>query len=217
VLQSVGRSRESVKDARRALDLDPISPYAMDGLISALAFAGQVDAARAELHRAERLWPGTASLQATQFRFHYRFGDPRVALESIAAEDRNRGPDIFLQTRLDPTPAKVQQMKSYVSRRLKVVGRAGLAFMIQAYGEFDLVDDIYGELLDWPNRDDLAVTVSVFFRPALKSARNDPRFMQIAWRSGLVAYWMKSGQWPDFCSEPDLPYDCKAEAAKLVN
>ena len=24
-----------------------------------------------------------------------------------------------------------------------------------------------------------------------------------------------AGHWPDFCSEPDLPYDCKAEAAKL--
>jgi hypothetical protein len=32
----------------------------------------------------------------------------------------------------------------------------------------------------------------------------------------LLDYWRASGKWPDFCFEPDLPYDCKAEAAKLA-
>ena len=39
--------------------------------------------------------------------------------------------------------------------------------------------------------------------------------MRLAKRAGLVDYWEKSGKWPDFCSETDQPYDCKAEAAKL--
>ena len=49
----------------------------------------------------------------------------------------------------------------------------------------------------------------------MKKFRSDPRFMQVAKRAGLVAYWQQSGKWPDFCSEADLPYNCKAEAAKL--
>ena len=36
-----------------------------------------------------------------------------------------------------------------------------------------------------------------------------------AWGSQLE-YWRKYGIWPDFCSKPDLPYDCKAEAAKIA-
>jgi hypothetical protein len=44
--------------------------------------------------------------------------------------------------------------------------------------------------------------------------RRDPRFMSLAAKLGLVDYWRSSGKWPDFCSEPGLPYDCKAEAAK---
>jgi hypothetical protein len=32
---------------------------------------------------------------------------------------------------------------------------------------------------------------------------------------GLVSWWVKRRQWPDFCSEPGLKYDCAAEAAKL--
>jgi hypothetical protein len=56
----------------------------------------------------------------------------------------------------------------------------------------------------------------VLFRPALKGLRADPRFIQIAHRIGLTNYWRKSGKWPDFCSEPGLPYNCQAEAAKYA-
>jgi hypothetical protein len=46
--------------------------------------------------------------------------------------------------------------------------------------------------------------------------RRDPRFMALAARIGLVDYWRATGHWPDFCAEPGLPYDCKAEAARLA-
>jgi hypothetical protein len=39
--------------------------------------------------------------------------------------------------------------------------------------------------------------------------------MRLAARLGLVDYWRSSGHWPDFCADPGLPYDCKAEAARL--
>jgi TolB-like protein len=44
----------------------------------------------------------------------------------------------------------------------------------------------------------------------------DPRFMKLAARIGLVDYWTTSGHWPDFCSMPGLPYDCRKEAARLA-
>jgi len=46
--------------------------------------------------------------------------------------------------------------------------------------------------------------------------RSDPRFMQVAANLGLVNYWRSTGQWPDFCSEPGLPYDCRAAAKALT-
>ena len=42
--------------------------------------------------------------------------------------------------------------------------------------------------------------------------RRDARFMPLAERLGLVDYWIATDKWPDFCSEPDLPYDCRAAA-----
>jgi hypothetical protein len=57
--------------------------------------------------------------------------------------------------------------------------------------------------------------VSVLFGVGTSAMRRDPRFMPLAARLGLVDYWRSSGPWPDFCSEPGLPYDCKVEAARL--
>jgi hypothetical protein len=45
--------------------------------------------------------------------------------------------------------------------------------------------------------------------------RRDPRFLQLAARIGLVDYWRNSGKWPDFCSDPKLPYNCQAQARAL--
>ncbi len=56
----------------------------------------------------------------------------------------------------------------------------------------------------------------IFFFPPTAAMRRDPRFMPLAARLGLVDYWRAASKWPDFCSEPDLPYDCKVEAAKVA-
>jgi hypothetical protein len=55
-----------------------------------------------------------------------------------------------------------------------------------------------------------------FFYPEMKAFRQDPRFMPLANRLGLVEYWRTSGHWPDFCAEPDLPYDCRGVARTLA-
>lgn len=39
--------------------------------------------------------------------------------------------------------------------------------------------------------------------------------VRVMWRTPLLRYWRTTGAWPDFCYQPDLPYVCKEEAAKL--
>jgi hypothetical protein len=51
------------------------------------------------------------------------------------------------------------------------------------------------------------------FVPVTEQMRHDARFMPLARHIGLVDYWRETGHWPNFCSETDLPYDCRAEAA----
>jgi DNA-binding winged helix-turn-helix (wHTH) protein/tetratricopeptide (TPR) repeat protein len=53
---------------------------------------------------------------------------------------------------------------------------------------------------------------SYLYYPEMRAFRRDPRFMPLAWKLGLTDYWLKTGQWPDFCAEPGLPYNCAAAA-----
>ena len=49
------------------------------------------------------------------------------------------------------------------------------------------------------------------FSPEMKPFRDDPRFWDVAVRTGLVNYWQSTGSWPDFCqSQLDI---CKRLAA----
>jgi hypothetical protein len=59
-------------------------------------------------------------------------------------------------------------------------------------------------------------STEALFSPQGTALRRDPRFIALATKLRLVDYWRATGKWPDFCVEPGLPYDCKAEAAKVA-
>ncbi len=48
------------------------------------------------------------------------------------------------------------------------------------------------------------------FRPSLHEFRSNPAVFELFELNGLLEYWQSSGEWPDFCEEPDLPYDCRS-------
>ena len=50
----------------------------------------------------------------------------------------------------------------------------------------------------------------LLFTPANKQGRDDPRFVKLCARVGLVDHWIETQNWPD-CVE-EVPYDFKAEA-----
>jgi hypothetical protein len=82
-------------------------------------------------------------------------------------------------------------------------------------GAFGREEELFSILLEWQHPDEVNSVIEVLFRPALKNFRRDPRMIVVAKRIGLLDHWRQSGKWPDFCREPDMPYDCKTEAAKL--
>jgi hypothetical protein len=55
----------------------------------------------------------------------------------------------------------------------------------------------------------------VLFRVTMRPFIFDRRFMAFADRVGLLRYWQSSGNWPDFCADRDIPYNCRAETDRL--
>lgn len=219
ILADTGRQYEAVDAAAKAVKLDPLSPVVHSKYTAILAYSGAFDAAKRELAKADRLWPGTASQWDAQFRFHYRYGDPRLARQLLEQQSDSAGGirRAFLDVRENPQPEAIEGLLAGVRERLRNMENPslGLGTAVLTFAHFDKTDDILSTLLSWPKPDDLAVMAEIYFRPEFLQVRRDPRFLLVAKRAGLLDYWLKSGRWPDFCSAPDQPYDCKAEAAKL--
>jgi tetratricopeptide (TPR) repeat protein len=214
-MTQLGRMKEAVSDARRAVQIRPFSPRAQDSYISALMYAGQFDVAREELSKAEALFPGASDLESARFRLNLRYGSAEEALKQARKDDTQGLPEqeAFLKARIEPSPANVTQA---VARARKQLDGSPLstANYTQVLAEFGRTEELIDFLLNW-RRTDRGGSVGVIFRPTFHNFWRDPRSMQVAARFGLVQYWRSSGHWPDFCGWPDLPYDCKAVSAKL--
>jgi tetratricopeptide (TPR) repeat protein len=220
-LMSVGRSREAAATARQALDFDPLSPQMRVKLVDALTYSDKVDSAREELAKAEAIWPNASILRDARYRIELRYGDPQQALQlrtagaagDLSGIQSDQSWRAFLAARTDPTPNKIEAaLNSFRERYRK--NPADIPGYIQALGTFGHVDEAFEVSRNPVTLDSMQAATDVLFRPHMRPIYSDPRFMDLAHRVGLLAYWRKSGMWPDLCSDPQLPYDCKTEAAK---
>lgn len=212
--QMLGRQRDGIVDARRGMQLDPLSPSVRSNYILALAGAGLYDIARHELREAEQLWPGASYVAATGFGFNLRYGDPRQAWEYLRREPAAdwMNAKSYLEARLDRSPRKVERAIDDAERLHRSWPRT-IVHLIQVYGEFDREEDLLELLLRAPEPS--LSSLDLTFRQPVADFWNDPRSLQVAKRAGMLDYWQGSGRWPDFCVSRDLPYDCRTEAAKL--
>jgi tetratricopeptide (TPR) repeat protein len=218
-LSFIGRNSDAVDEARRAVQLNPLSPGFRSNLIQMLTYSDRLPAAEEELRRAEQLWPGSPTIDDARFRLHSRFGDARDALRMVQSPDfRQTYPaqdmEAYLLARINPTQASIESAIAAL-RSSQLTAPRKSTQLVQLLADFGRNDEAY-TLLAGLRPDQLRTMSPLFYRPDFRQFRKDPRFMQITARAGLVAFWRKTGKWPDFCFEPGLPYDCKKEAAKLA-
>ena len=221
-LSKLGRLDEAIAESARASDLNPLSPELLDIHASALAYAGQLDAAFKELADAERIWPGSDRIEQARFRLNFRFGDPNAAEQyltstgfSSAQSDLAVTLD-FLQARAHPSPANVEKtLATYRARYDR--DKADIPAYLQALAMFGRIDEAYAALVPDIAVDSMGANDDILFRSYMDKFRADPRFILLARRIGLVDDWQKTNVWPDFCNQPGLTYNCRAEAAKVKN
>ena len=217
-LGHVGRLRDAVEDARRAAEIEPLSPGARQTLISFLGDSEAYQAARRELREAERLWPGASNILQARFWFEYRYGDAEKALNLIDSGGLGIVPTpaqtSYLRARIEDSPRNIET--AIADARKAYLEEGAIHQFVQTLAVFGRKDEAIEVLLSVDPKLSPGIISTFFRRPALKEIRRDQRFMIIAQRYGLIEYWQATGRWPDYCQEPGLPYDCKQEAAKLA-
>jgi tetratricopeptide (TPR) repeat protein len=217
VLLNVGRVREGLQSAERAAALDPLSPALLENRVMALVYAGQAKGAERELENAESNWRRSAAIAMLRYKFDLRYGDPANALRMLREDEvpdltQDESTELFLRARTERTAANVEAaLQSY--RKAFEKDWWNVMAYVQALAEFGRIDEAYRAFEAAP-AEAWYGNGNVLFRPFMRGIRDEPRFMRLAYRAGLLSFWRKSGVWPDFCRDPKLPYDCRKEAMK---
>jgi tetratricopeptide (TPR) repeat protein len=222
LLLRMGRLDEGLQRARRGVELDPFSPVETADLITALIDDGHLSEARATVQRAVRVWPDDKNLQVVNLDYESRIGDPDAALAMVnnpgARPQEVR--DVTLaayrhlaETRRANSPAKTRAFITWLKQRV-ASGQLGVDFAAPHLAQFGDVDDAFRLALAAP-ADILSIDPEFLWTPEAAPLRRDRRFVALASKFYVAAFWRQTGLWPDFCSTPNWPYNCKAEAARL--
>jgi len=215
-----GRVAESLPLKQRSLMLDPLSPVKTASLAYAFASAGQCADATAAIDRAAKLWPAQPLIWVDSV---YILGNCGREGDVPALFAKPSPPSLDLESGffdawrayLNALATQTAGARAHAIRTVLAARRSGLSGgaaieMLAQLGDVDAAfaaaDALYPAN---PKPNELLYTDLLFARTTA-SMRRDGRFMPLMQRLGLTALWTKSGRWPDFCSEPGLPYDCAA-------
>jgi DNA-binding winged helix-turn-helix (wHTH) protein/TolB-like protein len=207
LLEHLGRYADALPLYERAALLDPLSPRKNASYAAALLISGRVAQARTTIERAAKRWPDSSSVWTTRLNIA-TFINP-AEVNARLAEGHHvvppPEPDFFTAM------AAASDALLHNTPQTRAAARASVLAAV-ADGHFSRNRAI--ELLTRIGEIDAAITVaeqafpteppaarpdaSVLLRPSTAALRRDKRFLPLAERLGLVAYWKKHTA-PDFC------------------
>lgn len=219
-LFDAGYVADSVAPALRALALNPMSRKVGSFAVGRLLAAGRTDEAFAALATLEKNWADHPEVFAQRIWLTGMYGDPRQALALIDRHTREIGHPPRLLPFTPETIAWRADPASLDRRRLDRDAEAQFARDPASAWFTATAMNRMGEsarATAWLRRAPVSEAYSqwsTLFWPDAAPLRRDPRAFAAMARIGLVDLWRQRGKWPDFCSDPGLPYDCRDEARK---
>lgn len=203
LLTAVGRIREAVDIGLRAQQHRRMTSVAV---AETLASIGEL----AEAHRQYDLVRSMDPEQVGQDEMATEvfYGDTDSAAEKLRKQPALAGHNLDCWTQI---VAARRKQPLNAARFAKACG-GDAESSVRAFAMAGYLDAAYREM-------DLYLHtgprfVPSLFWPEMHDFLRDPRFWPLAAKMGLTDYWLDTNQWPDFCAEPGLPFDCKAEAVK---
>ena len=226
-LAQLGYLEQALAWSERAVRDDPYSPLTAalharllgDGVggISGPAAATAFSEAR------QRFGPDP-ELALAEFRYQALCGNDRRAMELLA--DPTQGNHFqpvraalwaaLIETRADPSPARKVEAERAFDAAIQAIPDIN-PWTLETLSFLHRVDEAYAYADRMPAQPPWVTSRDALFNNVTRPLRDDPRFMTLAARLGLVTIWRTTNQWPDFCKEPGLGYDCRQEADRALS
>lgn len=211
VLRGVGRLNESTAPMQSSAAADPLSPLKQAYLARTIAASGQ--------------WPAEGQkilkrvLDVSQFyiAWYILYAGLPLDKEEGAKAIMDEAPAGVLQDQVDcarTAAQKVIELRKVGKKEKKVDLGCDVAAVIRpdaAYALYAFVGDLDSAFAASFPRLPIGET-SFMFLPSTRAARLDDRFETYAEKQGLVTYWKKTGNLPDFCATEPAPVCAKLKA-----
>jgi TolB-like protein len=224
-IRNMGRVRESLEETERAYRLETLDPAFANLLALARIAAGRIPEAVPLLEDLMARVPEMSFPVANLLRAHAFLGNWQAVdglLDPAAKRPLREFQEglAFIQTKREPTPQNLERMRRALLAHLEKTGSVDVSRLVYA-AHLGLVDDAYRTAHAahlGPRGTDDDVMGPDGYRPALAftagmpELRNDPRFVTLCARFGLVRFWLATGKWPDCVDQ--VPYDFKAECER---
>ncbi|MFL6726973.1 MAG: winged helix-turn-helix domain-containing protein [Sphingomicrobium sp.] len=216
LLANVGRLREAVSFQLVAQATDEWSPSKTARLAFLYANMGNLTEARGLLHKVIERWPNHSAGRAAQRHIIGFYEGPSNALavfdrlnpEASPGDDQNAVWRSFVEAKLAHSEkvagTAIDQIREAadggkISRETEVMMLAGLGETKKAIETANSALD-HQKLQAW-----------FLFTPVTRNLRQDPGFVPLASRMGLISYWHETGKRPDFCIDQTRRNECSPE------
>jgi TolB-like protein len=225
-LRTTGRVREALDEDERAYRLDALHTMSANLVALARMAAGRVSEAVPVFEDLiERMpdmsFPVSSLLRAHAFLEDWEAVDRLLALaEKRELREFEEGLP-FIRAKRDRTPENIGAWLSDFDAHIERTGCVDVSRLVYA-AHLGLVDEAFraaeknclgptGTSNDIMGPD--GYRTSLLFQADMPELRNDPRFVRLSARLGLVEFWTATGKWPDCADE--VPYDFNAECSKV--
>ena len=224
-VRNLGWVRASLEETERVYQLDALNPMVANMAGVARVAAGRMAEAVPVFEDLLQRVPGMTFPIPNLLRAKAFLGDWSAIdglMQSIGKFPFREFQDglAFIQAKRHPTPENIGGIRDALTAHVARTGWVDPARLVYA-AHLGLVDDVYrtverARLGPSGNADDLmgpdGYRPALMFQVAMPELRNDPRFVPLCARLGLVELWLATGKWPDCADE--VPYDFRAACEK---
>ena len=225
-LRNFGHVRESLTPDEHAYSVDPLDSMSANMVALARMAAGHVEEAvpifeDLVARNPDMSFPVSSLLRAKAFLADWDGVDELLQLaEKRQLREFEQGLP-FIRANRDPTPENLGIWRQSFEAHVGATGCVDVSRLVYS-AHLGLVEEAYqavekarlgptGSSEDMMGPD--GYRTSLLFQASMPELRNDPRFVRLCARLGLVEYWTRTDKWPDCVDE--VPYDFKAECAKV--
>jgi TolB-like protein len=221
LLSNVGRLRESLSFQLVAHAIDEWGAPKTAKLALAYANVGNLPAARGWLQKGVQLWPNHSGIQWVQHYITGFYEPPSDALATFDRLDAQTSPDrgtAIWRNFIEAKTAHSKQMILTAIPRIREAADQGKIpreteiTMLAELGETDQAFEAANSALDHHQQ----LQAWFLFAPVTRNLRQDPGFIPLASRMGLIKYWREAGKRPDFCTDPVARSECSPQLLAAI-